>query len=44
MVFSSFTNKEKVDEIILKQGFKFDQLDKKHIFFEDLFVYRIERH
>jgi len=43
IVFSSFTKKEKVDEIIEKYGFKFEELDRKHIFFEDLLVYKIER-
>lgn len=41
MVFSSITGKKKVDEIIKKQGFKSKLLDKKHIFFEDLYVYEI---
>ncbi len=41
-VFSSFTKKKKVDEIIKANGFKFKQLEKQHIFFEDLFVYLVE--
>lgn len=43
IVFSSFTQKEKVDEIIGKSGFSFEQLSTQHIFFEDLFVYAIKR-
>jgi release factor glutamine methyltransferase len=39
MVFSSFTNKEKVLEIASKLKFSATQLDKKHYSFEDLFVY-----
>jgi len=43
LVFSSFTKKEKVDEIISNSGFSFEQLNSQHIFFEDLFVYKIAR-
>lgn len=43
MVFSSHTNKEKVDKIIRDRGFKTKLLNKKHIFFEDLYVYLIRR-
>jgi release factor glutamine methyltransferase len=43
MVFSSITGKSKVDAIIKKSGFKFKLLDKQHIFFEDLFVYLVQR-
>jgi predicted Ser/Thr protein kinase/methylase of polypeptide subunit release factors len=43
LLFSSFTNKEKVDELTGKNNFKFTELEKKHISFEDLFVYLIER-
>ncbi|MEM2956340.1 MAG: methyltransferase [Candidatus Pacearchaeota archaeon] len=42
LVFSSITGKKKVDEIIKKAGFKFKELGKQHIFFEDLFVYLIQ--
>jgi len=43
IVFSSFTQKDKVDEIIEKEGFSFEQLSTKHIFFEDLFVYKVRK-
>jgi release factor glutamine methyltransferase len=43
MVFSSITGKKKVDAIIKKAGFKFKELEKQHIFFEDLFVYIVKR-
>ena len=41
IVFSSLTDKNKVDEIITENGFKFKELERKHIFFEDLYVYEI---
>ena len=42
MVFSSITGKKKVDAIIKKAGFKFKELDRQHIFFEDLFIYLVQ--
>jgi release factor glutamine methyltransferase len=39
IVFSSLTDKEKVDEIIKKNKFKFKLLEKKDLFFETLYVY-----
>ena len=41
VVFSSLTNKKKIDEEIKKQGFRKKELEKKRIFFEDLYVYFI---
>jgi len=43
IVFSSHTNKEKVDKIIRDMGFKVKLLNKKHIFFEDIYVYLVRR-
>lgn len=43
IVFSSFTGKEKVNEAIYGNGFEFKELDRKHIFFEDLFVYLVKK-
>lgn len=43
LLFSSFTKREKVDSIIEKSGFAFKQVVTHHIFFEDLYVYLIER-
>src|SRR3989338_2105100 len=43
IVFSSLTKKEKVDEFIKNNLFEFELLDKQHIFFEDLYVYKIEK-
>jgi len=42
MVFSSITGKTKVNDIIKKSGFKFKELDRQHIFFEDLYVYLVK--
>jgi len=41
LVFSSFTNKKKIDNIIYDSGFSFKELEKRHIFFEDIYVYLI---
>ncbi len=43
IVFSSLTDKKKIDGIIAKNNLKFVELEKKHIFFEDLYVYYIAR-
>jgi len=42
MVFSSITGKNKVNSIIKKSGFKLKELDKQHIFFEDIYVYLVK--
>lgn len=39
ILFSSLTDKEKVDEIIRKNKFKFKLLEKGKYFFEELYVY-----
>jgi len=41
IVFSSLTKKERVDEIIGRNLLKGELLEKQHIHFEDLFVYKI---
>jgi len=41
IVFSSLTKKEKVDEFIKNNLLEFELLEKQHIFFEDLYVYKI---
>jgi release factor glutamine methyltransferase len=41
IVFSSLTNKNKVDKIIKKNKFKFKLLESKKIFFEELYCYLI---
>ena len=43
IVFSSLTNKKKVKQIIKKNLLEFRELDKRHIFFEELHVYLIKR-
>lgn len=42
IVFSSLTDKKKVDEMIKEHGFSFRELERKHIFFEDLYCYEIK--
>jgi HemK-related putative methylase len=41
LLFSSLTNKEKVDNIIIKQGYNFKLIDKQKLFFEELYIYEI---
>lgn len=43
IVFSSLTEKIMLENYLRKKRFKFKELEKKHIFFEDLFVYLIEK-
>jgi release factor glutamine methyltransferase len=43
MVFSSLTGREKLDNFITRNHWKHKLLTKAHIFFEDLFVYLIEK-
>jgi len=43
MVFSSFTKKEKVEEFIRNNLLVYEELAKKHIFFEDMYVYKVEK-
>ena len=43
VIFSSLTGKEKLDKYLSEHYFKFKELEKQHIFFEDLYVYLIEK-
>lgn len=43
MVFSSLTKKEKVDEFIKNNLLEFEELEKFHIFFEDVYVYLLRK-
>lgn len=43
IVFSSLTKKNKIDEFIKKKLLGYTLLEKRHIFFEDLFVYKINK-
>ncbi len=42
-LFSSLTNKKKIDEIIEANLLEFEQLEQQHLHFEDLFVYLISK-
>jgi len=42
LVFSSLTGKETLDKYLIKKRFKFKELGKEHIFFEDVFVYLVQ--
>ncbi|MFH1474164.1 MAG: HemK2/MTQ2 family protein methyltransferase [Candidatus Aenigmatarchaeota archaeon] len=41
LVFSSFTNKEKVDHLIVENGFRFEELERIHFSFENIYCYKI---
>ncbi|MBI2145408.1 methyltransferase [Candidatus Woesearchaeota archaeon] len=43
IVFSSRTNKQKVDEAIEKNCLEFEELEQKYLFFETLHVYKIRK-
>jgi release factor glutamine methyltransferase len=43
LVFSSFTVKDKVDSLIEENGFDFEELEKVHISFEDIYCYRLTK-
>jgi HemK-related putative methylase len=43
VLFSSLTNKPRIEHAIRQQLFDFTELDRLHIFFEDLFVYKITK-
>ncbi len=42
LLFSSLTNKEKINEILKKNNYQFKQLDKHKMFFEELYVYLVK--
>jgi len=43
LLFSSLTNKKRVEDAIAQQLFVFKELERLHIFFEDLYVYHITK-
>jgi len=43
IVFSSLTNKSKINDFIKNNLLEFKELENKHIFFEDLYVYLIQK-
>ncbi len=44
ILFSSLTDKGKIDQILLENLFLYQELARQHVFFEDLYVYRIWKH
>ncbi len=42
LLFSSLTSKPTLDNFLIKNHWKFKEITKKHIFFEDLYLYLIE--
>jgi len=43
LLISSMTNKAKVEEIMTKKLYEFKEIAQKHLFFEDIFVYAIQK-
>ncbi|MBS3096899.1 methyltransferase [Candidatus Woesearchaeota archaeon] len=43
MVFSSLTKKEKVEESVKNNLLEFEELEKQHVFFEDIYVYLLRK-
>jgi release factor glutamine methyltransferase len=43
LLFSSLTGKDQLDKFLTKNYWKYKELDKQHIFFEDLYVYLITK-
>ncbi len=43
MVFSSLTKKEEVENLIVNSMLEFKELEKTHIFFEDIFIYLLNK-
>lgn len=43
IVISSLTGKEKLENFLLKKRLRFTMLEKRHIFFEDLYVFLITK-
>jgi len=43
LLISSLTNKSKIEEILIHNLYEFEIIAKEHIFFEDLFVYKINK-
>jgi release factor glutamine methyltransferase len=41
LIFSSFTDKEKIDRLIQENGFEAEELERIHISFEDMYCYKI---
>lgn len=43
LLFSSLTGKEKLEKFLIENYWNFKELDKQHTFFEDLYIYLIEK-
>jgi release factor glutamine methyltransferase len=43
VLFSSFTNRQRINDCIHKNNLRYIELEKKHIFFEDLYVYYVTK-
>ena len=43
LLFSGFSSKNKIDSFIKNNLFSYEELDKKSIFFEELFVYKLKK-
>ena len=43
MIFSSLTKKEKVNEFIANNLLEFQELEKLHVFFEDIYAYLLQK-
>jgi release factor glutamine methyltransferase len=41
LIFSSFTDKEKIDRLIQENGFIDEELERVHVSFEDIYCYKI---
>jgi len=42
LLFSSLSKKEKINNILISEGYSYKEIDKQHIHFEDLYVYEIK--
>jgi len=43
VLFSSQSGKDKIDEVIKRHKFKTNLLEKRHVFFEDLYLYMLDK-
>ncbi len=43
LIFSNFTSKHNIDNYLIKKRFAFKELEKIHIFFEDIYCYLIKK-
>ncbi|MBC8500951.1 MAG: methyltransferase [DPANN group archaeon] len=42
LLFSSLSKKNKIDSILKEENYKYQEIDKEHIHFEELYVYKIQ--